>query len=112
MQNALGSTHDKKVLIEEEEAPENSYDSLLDKKDQNIKISNLLKKNNEKIKLRETEEKQKIWYDMEDETITLNESKIDRDLQSNERFIRDNLPSSKYDKIFEYNSNSGSKPKD
>lgn len=41
----------------------------------------------------------------------MNESKIERELQSNERFIRDNLPSSKYIKKYQYNSNSGSKSK-
>jgi hypothetical protein len=53
---ALGSTQDKRVTIEEEEAPEKSFDSMLNK-DQNIKISNLLKKNNQKIMQRETDEK-------------------------------------------------------
>ena len=53
----MGSTYGKKVTLEDEEAPDKSFDSLLNKKDQNIKISNLLKKNNEKMKLRETEEK-------------------------------------------------------
>jgi hypothetical protein len=45
-------------------------------------------------------------YDAHDDSMTLNESKIERDLQSNERFIRDNLPSSKYAKKYDYNSNS------
>ena len=50
-------------------------------------------------------------YDPNDDTLTLNESKIDREIQSNERFIRDNLPSSKYSKKYENDSNqSGTKP--
>jgi hypothetical protein len=56
---AQGSTHTKKFTDEEEEArivPDKNFDTLLNKKDQNIKISNLIKKNNEKMKQRETEE--------------------------------------------------------
>jgi hypothetical protein len=107
--NALGSTQKNNLEQEARIEPEKNFDSLLNMKDQNIKISNLLKKNNEKMKQRETEEKQDKKYDAEFSSLTLDEFKIERDLQSNERFIRDNLPSSKYVKNYEYNSNSGSK---
>lgn len=63
----------------------------------------MLKKNHEKLLQREADEK--VQYDPNDDTLTLNESKIDREIQSNERFIRDNLPSSKYSKKYEYDSN-------
>lgn len=36
-------------------------------------------------------------------------SKVDRELQSNDRFIRDNMPSSKFIKRGEYDSNYSSK---
>lgn len=90
------------------------------KKDQNIKISNLLKKNSEKMKQREIDKQlENVQIDnfvsnpnqaeepdnqMYEDTVTVDSnkdedlslSKVDRELQSNDRFIRENMASSKF----------------
>jgi uncharacterized protein YfdQ (DUF2303 family) len=95
-------------------------DSLTYKKDQNIKISNLLKKNSEKMKQREIDKQlENVQIDnfvsnpnqaeepdnqMYEDTVTVDSnkdedlslSKVDRELQSNDRFIRENMASSKF----------------